>query len=150
MTYKFTLTALVLALAMTACAPRTQSTPNARPPTTQGQQGQRGQQQPGAPTRPNAAPGGNRALTDPAALEVDRAARQAFHLMGLGYARTGTYSVNALVSDLELPSGARWELEDLKPETYRLRFTSDSVPGVAWFVTPEGVKAQQTNDDQIL
>ena len=111
MTNKSILAALALALALAACAPQTQPTPNARPPMTQGQQGQ---QQPGTPTRPNAAPGGNRVLTDPAALEVDRTARQAFHLMGLGYTRTGTYSVNALVSDLELPSGARWELEDLK------------------------------------
>ena len=142
MTYKFTLTALALALAMTACAPRTQPTPTARPPATQGQ--------PGTPTRPNALPKGNRVLTDPAALEVDRAAREAFHLMGLGYARTGAYSVNTLVSDLELPSGARWELEDLKPKTYKLRFTSDNVPDVAWLVTPEGVKAQQTNDNRIL
>ena len=142
MTYKITLTALALALTLAACAPRTQSTPNARPPATQ--------PQPGTQARPNTPPGGNRVLTDPAALEVDRAARQAFHLMGLGYARTGAYSVNALVSDLELPSGARWELEDLTPETYRLRFTSDNVPDVAWLVTPEGVQAEQTNDNRIL
>ena len=107
-------------------------------------------QQPGTPGRPNTPSGGNRVLTDPAALEVDRAAREAFHLMGLEYARTGSYSVNTLVSDLELPSGARWELQDLKPKTYRLRFTSDNVPDVAWLVTPEGVKAQQTSDNRIL
>ena len=142
MTYKATLTALALALALSACAPRTQSTPNARPPTTQ--------PQPGTPTRPNTPPGGNRTLTDPAALEVDRAARQAFHLLGLEYARTGTYSVNTLVSDLELPSGARWELEDLKPNTYKLRFTSDNVPNVAWLVTPKGVTTQRVDANQIL
>lgn len=142
MTRNLTLTALALGLTLAACAPRTQSTPSARPPVTQ--------EQPGTPTGPNTPPEGNRVLTDPAALEVDRAARQAFHLMGLEYARTGAYSVNALVSDLELPSGARWELEDLKPKTYSLRFTSDSVPGVAWFVTPKGVEAQEVDDNQIL
>ncbi len=137
--HRRTFTALALALALAACAPRTQTpeTP-ARPPQTTPETNRT----PGTP--------GGVVLTDPAALEVDRAARQAFHLMGLEYTRTGAYSVNVLVSDLELPSGARWELENLTPETYALRFTSDSVPDVAWRVTPEGVTAQEVEANQIL
>lgn len=137
-------TALALALALAACAPRTQTSEQApenpaRPPQTTPE-----------PDRPPGNPGGGVVLTDPAALEVDRAARQAFHLMGLEYTRTGAYSVNVLVSDLELPSGARWELENLEPETYALRFTSDNVSEVAWRVTPEGVEAQKVDTNQIL
>lgn len=142
--HKRTFTALALALALAACAPRTQTS----------------EQAPGTPTRPPqttpetdgtpGTPGGGVVLTDPAALEVDRAARQAFHLMGLEFTRTGAYSVNVLVSDLELPSGARWELENITPETYALRFTSDNVPDVAWRVTPEGVTAQEVDANQIL
>lgn len=133
---RYRLTALALALALAACAPRTQTseqipeTPTRPPQTTP------------APDRPSDTPDGGVVLTDPAALEVDRAARQAFHLMGLEFARTGAYSVNALVSDLELPSGARWELENLAEDTYALRFTSDNVPDVAWRVTPEGVTTE--------
>ncbi len=131
-----TLTVLALAFALAACAPRTQ-TPKipVRPPQTTPE-----------PERPS---GNKLVLTDPAALDVDRSAREAFHLMGLEYARTGAYSVNVLVSDLELPSGARWALENITPETYALRFTSDNVPEVAWFVSPEGVKARQVDAKQI-
>ena len=142
MTYKLTLkvfvTVFLLALLLAACAPRTQSTPTASPPA-------------GTATPPATASGGGAglALTDPAALEVDRAAREAFHLMGLEYARTGSYSVNVLVSDLTLPSGARWELADLKPQTYALRFTSDNVPEVAWLVTPTGVTTERVAANQI-
>ena len=139
--YRHIFTALALALALAACAPRTQTpeTP-ARPPQTVPESGR---------PEPDRPPGDGLVLTDPAALEVDRAARQAFHLMGLEYTRTGSYSVNVLVSDLNLPSGARWELENLEPETYALRFTSDNVPDVAWRVTPEGVTAEQTDANQI-
>ena len=129
-------TALTLALALAACAPRTQPETVTRPPETA----------PETPTTPRGGP----ILTDPAALEVDRAAREAFHLMGLEYTRTGSYSVNILLSDLDLPSGARWELENPGPETYALRFTSDNVPEVAWLVTPEGVTAQSVEANQIF
>ncbi len=135
-------TALTLALALAACAPRTQTSERA-PPT-------RLPQTSPAPGRTPGTPDGGVALTDPAALEVDRAARQAFHLMGLEFTRTGAYSVNVLVSDLELPSGARWELENLAADTYALRFTSDNVPEIAWRVTPEGVESQQVDTNQIL
>lgn len=133
---RHTLTALALLLTVAACAPRADTPdelPNgAAPPQTA----------PETPTPPQ--------LTDPAARAVDRAAREAFHLMGLGYARTGAYSVNVLVSDLELPSGARWQLENLAEETYALRFTSDDVPDFSWLVMPDGVVIEQAENNQIL
>lgn len=129
---KRTVVALALLLTLAACAPRTEAPETATPPQTV----------PGVPAPP--------ALASPAARAVDRAAREAFHLMGLGYARTGAYSVNVLVSDLDLPSGARWQLENLAEATYALRFTSDDVPGVAWLVTPNGVVTQGTETNEIL
>ena len=128
-----TLTALALLVTLAACAPRTDTPEAVTPPP---------QTAPETPAPPQ--------LTDPAARAVDRAAREAFHLMGLEYARTGAYSVNVLVSDLDLPSGARWQLENLAEETYALRFTSDDVPDFSWLVMPDGVVIQQAETNQIL
>lgn len=127
-----TLTALALLVTLAACAPRTSTPETVAPPQT-------------APETP--AP---LELNDPAARAVDRAAREAFHLMGLEYARTGAYSVNVLVSDLELPSGARWQLENLSEETYTLRFTADDLPDFSWLVMPDGVVIEQAETNQIL
>lgn len=143
MTSRSILLGLVLALSLAACAPRTEAPePAAEPPATT---------VPEAPTETPEAPtppaGETLTLTDPAALEADRAARQAFHLMGLYYLENGSYSANAL--PLDLPSGVRWMVEEISAESYRVRLTSDSVPGVAWTVTPEGVRARQVEDNQI-
>ena len=128
-----TLTALALLVTLAACAPRTSTPETVTPPP---------QTAPETPAPPQ--------LTDPAARAVDRTAREAFHLMGLEYARTGAYSVNVLVSDLDLPSGARWQLENLAEATYALRFTSDDVPDFSWLVMPDGVVIEQNETDQIL
>ncbi len=142
---KPTLLGLVLALSLAACTPRTEAPePAAEPPVTT---------MPEAPTetpKPPTPPAGETlTLTDPAALEADRAARQAFHLMGLDFLQTGRYSAEILLSDLELPTGVLWEIRDISDSSYELRITSDSVPGVAWTVTPEGVRARQVEDNQI-
>lgn len=60
--------------------------------------------------------------------------------MEIGYLQTGSYTTNALV-DLQLPRGVRWTLEEFSEQNYRLRFTDDSRPGVAWLVSPAGVTA---------
>jgi hypothetical protein len=132
------LVALLLALALAACAPRTDQGA-ATPPTVPEPVPET--EQPSEQPTPS---------TDPAALEVERAAQQAFHLMGLEYSRTGVYSVNVLASDLELPSGARWQLENIADTTYALRFTSDNVPEIAWLVTPEGVSTERVEANEIL
>lgn len=126
------LVALLLALTLAACAPRTETSE----PT---------QVVPETPQQPEQDP----ALSDPAALEVERAARQAFHLMGLAFEREGVYGVNVLASELDLPSGASWRLENLTRATYALRFTSDNVPDLSWLVTPEGVARQPLTSNQI-
>ena len=138
---KLTLLGVALALSLAACAPRTEtSEPSAPPPRT---------------TAPSETPeasepaGETITLTDPAALEADRAAREAFHLMGLGFLETGRYSAEILLSDLELPSGVLWEIREISDSSYQLQITSDSVPGVAWTVTPEGVRARQVEDNRI-
>lgn len=132
-----TLTALAVAFALAACAPRTESSsPSARPSAT-------------LPEPPETPVGETLTLTDPAALEADRAAREAFHLMGLDYLETGLYSAEILLSDLDLPPGVLWEIRELSNTSYELRITSDSVPGVAWSVTPEGVRARQIEDNRI-
>jgi len=78
-------------------------------------------------------------LAGPAAQEVERAAYVAFHRMELGRLQLGAYTTNVLV-DVELPRGTRLTLEDFDDDGYRLRVDSDAVPGVAWYVTPRGVR----------
>lgn len=77
-------------------------------------------------------------LAGPAAQEVERTAYVTYHRMELGRLQLGAYTTNVLV-DVELPRGARVTLEEFDDEGYRLRVDSDTVPGVAWFVTPSGV-----------
>ena len=142
---KSTLLGLVLALSLAACAPRTEAPESAaEPPTTT---------VPEAPTETPEAPtppaGETLVLTDPAALEADRAARQAFHLMGRYFLEPGRYSAEILLSDLELPTGVQWAVQEIANTSYALQIVSDSVPGVAWSVTPEGVRARQVEDNQI-
>lgn len=135
------LVTLALAVALAACAPRTETSEPATPPQTVPQTPTPA---PPTPTPPAAAPPAN-----PAAQAVERTARQAYRLMEREYGRTGLYSVNVLVSGLELPSGTRWQLENLAPETYALRFTSDEVPDRTWLVTPEGVVTQSAESNEI-
>ena len=78
-------------------------------------------------------------LAGPAAQEVERTAYVAYHRMELGRLQLGSYTTNVLV-DVELPRGARLTLEDFTGDGYRLRVDSEAVPGVAWYVTPEGVR----------
>jgi len=138
MTLKRILMALAVALALAACAPRTEAP---EPSTTPA---------PETPTAPpEAPPTDTLTLTDPAALEADRAAREAFHLMGLNYLETGSYSAEILLSELNLPPGVLWAIQEISDTSYTLQITSDSVPGVAWTVTPEGVRARQVVDNQI-
>lgn len=145
MNSKLTFVGLVLALSLAACAPRTEAPePTAESPATTA---------PEAPTETPTAPtppaGETMVLTDPAALEADRAARQAFHLMGLYFLQTGRYSAEILLSDLELPTGVQWAVQEISDTSYELQIISDSVPGVTWSVTPEGVRARQVEDNQI-
>lgn len=79
------------------------------------------------------------AFETPAAREVERAAQEAYHRMELGRLRLGTYTTNVLV-DLDLPRGARVTVEAFGDDTYRLQLTSDAALGLAWIVTPDGVR----------
>ena len=76
-----------------------------------------------------------------AASQLDRTARIVYHRMAIGYLETGRYTTNVLV-DVQLPAGARWTLEAFARDgsSYRLRITSTKVPGIAWQVTPNGVR----------
>jgi hypothetical protein len=78
-------------------------------------------------------------LADPAAQALERTASEAYHRMELGRLRTGAYTTNVLV-DVELPQGARVTVEAFSGDDYRLRVDSDAVPGVAWLVSPRGVR----------
>lgn len=140
MTPKRTLTALALALALAACTPRTDTPAAPAEPTTP--------TTPAAPA-PEEPKREGRVLRDPAALEADRAAREAFHLMGLAYLETGRYSADVLLRELNLPPGVLWAIQEISETSYTLQLTSDSVPGVAWTVTPEGVVAREVADNRI-
>jgi hypothetical protein len=135
--------ALAALLVLAACAPRTETPePPTTPPATT--------PAPERPTAPSEAPPADTlTLTDPAALEADRTAREAFHLMGLNYLETGRYSAEILLNELDLPTGVLWTIQEVSETSYRLQITSDSVPGVVWAVTPEGVRARQVEDNQI-
>jgi hypothetical protein len=76
-----------------------------------------------------------------AAHQVDRTAEIVFHRMAIGYLESGSYTTNVLV-DVTLPTGARWTLETYAQDgsSYRLRITSSQVPGLAWLVSPAGVR----------
>jgi hypothetical protein len=80
-------------------------------------------------------------LAGPAAQEVERTAYVAYHRMELGRLQLGVYTTNVLV-DVELPRGARLTLEAFDDDGYRLRVDSDAVPGVAWYVSPSGVRRE--------
>jgi hypothetical protein len=81
-----------------------------------------------------------------AAATVQRTAEIIYHRMAIGYLETGAYTTNVLV-DVQLPEGARWTLADYPQDgsSYALVLTSDQVPGVAWRVTPSGVRRVGTN-----
>lgn len=147
--FRLSLVALIIATSLAACAPRTR-TPQAAPitpPPAETPAPPPEEAEPAAP--PETPPEESIVLTDPVALETDRVAREAFHLMELSYLETGTYSANVMISDLVLPGGVRWMLEDLSETSYTLRFTSDDLPAVAWFVSPDGVTARQVDDNRI-
>ena len=76
-----------------------------------------------------------------AASRLQTTARIVYHRMAIGYLETGRYTTNVLV-DVQLPSGARWTLEAYPKDgsSYRLRITSTQVPGIAWQVSPDGVR----------
>lgn len=131
---------LALALTLAACAPRTSKRESDSAPTPP-------QTQPQTPLQPRPAEPN---LQNPEVRAVDRAAKEAFHLMGLSYERTGSYDVSSLASNLELPSGVQWQLEDISETSYALRFTSDNVPDFAWLVTPEGVEPMRAATNRIL
>jgi hypothetical protein len=75
----------------------------------------------------------------PAAQALERTASEAYHRMELGRLRTGSYTTNVLV-DVDLPQGARVTVEAFTGDDYRLRVDSDAVAGVAWLVSPRGVR----------
>jgi hypothetical protein len=79
------------------------------------------------------------APADPAAQALERTASEAYHRMELGRLRTGSYTTNVLV-DVELPQGARVTVEAFTGDDYLLRVDSDAVAGVAWLVSPRGVR----------
>ena len=76
-----------------------------------------------------------------AARQLDTTARIVYHRMAIGYLETGAYTTNVLV-DVQLPTGARWTLEAYPDggTSYRLRILSTQVPGIAWEVSPDGVR----------
>lgn len=76
-----------------------------------------------------------------AAHQLDITARIVYHRMAIGYLETGSYTTNVLV-DVHLPAGARWTLEAYPNggTSYRLRIISTQVPGIAWEVSPDGVR----------
>jgi len=76
-----------------------------------------------------------------AASRLDTTARIVYHRMAIGFLETGAYTTNVLV-DVQLPAGARWTLEAYPRDgsSYRLRITSTQVPGIAWEVSPGGVR----------
>jgi len=76
-----------------------------------------------------------------AARQLDVTARIVYHRMAIGYLETGAYTTNVLV-DVQLPTGARWTLEAYPDggTSYRLRILSTQVPGIAWEVSPDGVR----------
>lgn len=133
--------ALTIAAILGACAPRTDEsttiplTPT--PPQTQSQ------------TPPTLKPG-TPDLSNPDVKAVDSAAKKAFYLMGLSYEQSGAYDVTSIATDLELPTGVKWQLQDLSETSYTLRFTSDSVPELSWLVTPEGVRTETADPNRIL
>ncbi len=69
-----------------------------------------------------------------------------YHRMAIGFLETGAYTTNVLV-DVTLPAGTRWTLADYPADgsSYVLLITSDSVSGVAWRVSPDGVRRVATN-----
>ncbi|MDF1523757.1 MAG: hypothetical protein P1P87_13190, partial [Trueperaceae bacterium] len=84
------------------------------------------------------------AIDTPAAQAVARAAEETFHRMELGRLATGVYTTNVLV-DVDLPRGARITVEAFANDDYRLRVEGDQVAGVAWLVTPRGVRRVLVN-----
>ncbi len=76
-----------------------------------------------------------------AARQLDTTASIVYHRMAIGFLETGAYTTNVLV-DVQLPAGARWTLEAYARDgsSYRLRITSTQVPGIAWEVSPDGVR----------
>lgn len=75
------------------------------------------------------------------ARQLERTAEIVYHRMAIGYLETGSYTTNVLV-DVQLPAGARWTLEAYASNgsSYRLKITSSKVPGLAWQVSPGGVR----------
>ena len=78
-------------------------------------------------------------INNPAAEDVRDIANVAWHRMQLNFLENGTYSTNVLV-DLTLPQGVRWVLEDFSNNGYRIRFVSSDVPEIFWLITPEGIE----------
>jgi len=78
------------------------------------------------------------AFASPAAVQAERTATIAFHRMEIGFLEQGSYTTNVLV-DLKLPRGVMWRLEDFSGDSYSLLFTVDSIPDIAWRVSPSGV-----------
>jgi|SRR5690554_6315929 hypothetical protein len=78
---------------------------------------------------------------DSAVAELERTANVIFHRMELGFLEGGAYTTNVLV-DVQLPEGARWTLQEFAGDgsTYSLLLTSSRVEGVAWEVSPRGVR----------
>lgn len=105
------LLAATLILALAACAPTTGAVPGDAPTT----------------------PDGGAELAD-----LERTAWEAWHLMQLGFLRTGVYSTNVLV-DLPLPQGVRWTVSSFEEDTYALTFTAEGAAG-GWHVDPAGVR----------
>ncbi len=74
----------------------------------------------------------------PEGIAIERVAEIAYHRMEIGRLETGSYTTNVLI-DLDLPRGVRWMVVDFTVTSYGLHFTSDTLPDVAWLVSPEGV-----------
>ncbi|UCH26740.1 MAG: hypothetical protein JSV66_03575 [Trueperaceae bacterium] len=81
------------------------------------------------------------AFATPQAIEAERTATIAYHRMQIGFLETGSFSTHVLI-DLQLPRGVRWTLEEFSDldRDYRLLFTVDDLPGIAWRVTPRGIE----------
>ena len=69
---------------------------------------------------------------------LERTAWEAWHLMQIGFLRTGVYSTNVLV-DLPLPQGVRWSVVGFEEQGYAIDVTSDDAEG-GYRVDPSGVR----------
>ncbi len=68
-----------------------------------------------------------------------RTAMAIWHRMEAGKIQTGSYTSNVLIDLVDLPKGVAFRMESFPGESFEMRVTDDSLPGVWWLVNPDGV-----------